>query len=127
MKTLSLLIFLLLLSGCQPESTATTYTDPISGKTEEMLTTSLTGWDAHQFRSAPESFISVSQSGKPVVSVMANGSGRDITVHGGNPADVVTLHGVGNGAIKEIEFYSGGTLYRVQKTGQDWVLTSYRK
>jgi hypothetical protein len=127
MKAFSLPILILLLSGCQPESTPTAYVDPVSGKTEEMLTTALPGWDTHQLKGAPESFISVSQSGKPIVSVMADGPGRDVTVHGISPADLFTLHGARNGAIEEIEFYSEGTLYRVQKKGSDWVLTSHRK
>ena len=127
MKPSSLLTSILLLSGCQPESTPTAYVDPVSGKTEEMLTAALPGWEAHQFKSAPESFISVSQSGKPVVSVMADGTRRDVTVHGSSPADAVTLHSARDGAVEEIEFSSEGALYRVQKKGQDWVLTSHRK
>ena len=127
MKTSLLLILFLLLSGCGSDSTPSAYVDPVSGKTSEMETTALAGWDVHKFKGAPNGFISVSQSGKPVVSVMAYGSGRDITVHTTNPVDTVTLHGTGSGTVEEIEFYSGDTLYQVHKSGQDWVLTKHRK
>jgi hypothetical protein len=127
MKTFSPLILTLLLSGCQSESTPTAYVDPVSGDTEEMQTTALTGWDTHQFKSSPGSFISISKSGKPIVSVMADRPGRDVTVHGSNPGDYVRLHSVRNGALEQIEFFSDGTLYRVHKKGQDWVLSGHRK
>jgi hypothetical protein len=127
MKASLLLVSFLLLSGCNLESTPAAYVDPVSGETSEMDTTALVGWDIHQFSGSPDGFISVAQSGKPVVSVMADGSGRDITVHGVRPTDTVTLHATSAGAVEEIELFSGDTLYRVHKSGQDWVLTKHRK
>ena len=126
MKVSTLLLPLLLIAGCQNETTSEAYVDPVSGEIENMVTTSLPGWDIHQFQSVPEAFISISQSGRPLVTSMSNERGRSVRVHGGESPDAVTVHSAGDGAIETIEFYTDGTLYVVQREGSSWVLTSHK-